>query len=153
MNNNMHRLQKILLASVIILAVFNVITLLLLWKGRPGEKSSNPKERMLRVEKRLQLSDEQKNAFENLFGQHQRQMQTMAVKTHLYRMQLRDAIEQGDTVGIQTYTDSLGKNMGHRELMTIQHFKELEQICNPQQKKKLRNMLQRQMARLKERPF
>lgn len=149
----MNRLQKILLVSVIILAVFNMITLLLLWKGRPGGKTHNPKERMHHLEKRLRLNNEQKAAFENLFGQHQQQMQTIAVKTHLYRMQLRDAVEHNDTAGIQTFADSLGKTMGQRELITIRHFKELEQICNPQQKEKLRNMLQRQMARMKERPY
>lgn len=51
--------------------------------------------------------------------------------------------EDPDSTQIDSLSESIGMNRARIEELTVNHFRKLEQICTPGQKKKLRNLLEK----------
>lgn len=133
---------------VVILALLNVVTLTLLWKGRPPlgrmqGPEGNPNGQKL-MEERLQLSEDQARQFEQIRREHFARSRPLQDDMHILRMDILNEIfnAEPDQAKIQNLLSELSDKQSQFEKNLFTHFQELKSACqNEQQVKELKMML------------
>lgn len=139
-----NRFYKILIAVLVIL---NGVTLYFLWKA-PGHFPPHGHRPSL-VEK-LELSGKMANSIKKLEDQHFKDKDALINKSRKLHEQLFRSFNDSskDINDINNLIDKIVENQRETEQMTFDYFKEVDALCNPDQKKKLQNAIHHALGRM-----
>ena len=138
--------NKILFWCIAILIVLNVVTLGSFWLRRPPHRpigaGQSPDGQKI-MEERLQLSDEQARQFERIRNEHFMRARPLQDDIHKIRLDLLDEVfsSEPNEVKIQKLLAEVGDKQGEFEKNLYNHFQELKNVCNQQQREELKLML------------
>ena len=137
----MNRLKKMSRSSwwIGILLVLNIITITLLWLGRPDHMMPPPQNMGRFITNELGLSEEQAVQFKELQDQHRQQNQVAQSMARELRRALFQELAKSspDTTRIQDLQNQLARQQAARNETLAAHFLELKAICTPEQQEKL----------------
>lgn len=125
---------------VIVLLVVNILTLGALWFGKPNHPRPMPHERdMTFLSKELGMTGANKEKLDAMETKHHTEKRELLENNKLLREQLFGLLKSNpsDTVVINSFVTSILTNQKEIELMTYYHFKEVKEMCSPEQQKKL----------------
>lgn len=131
------KFYKIVIA---VLLLVNIITLVALWFGKPGHPRPMPHERdMAFLSKELGMTGSNKEKLDAMEATHHKEKRVLLEKNRLLREHLFGLLKTNasDTLAINNFVDSILSNQKEIELMTYYHFKQVKELCNPEQKQKL----------------
>ncbi len=139
--------NKMLFWCVIILVVLNVATLSSFWMKKtaaalPKHPDGQRDGQKIMVEK-LQLSDQQAQEFEQIRNEHFMRTRRLQDDMHKIRLDLLEetfALEPDDLL-IDELLSELDDMQNQFEKNLFQHFQELKDACNEQQREELQFML------------
>lgn len=142
--------QKILIATVIILVIFNSILLGFIWLNRPGRpegrfRQGPPDRESMEITGRrllseLDFTEEQAPLFRREARNHLNRMNDISSKLRRSKHQINKAILTEDTRAL-AQADSIHAMMQKRLNIESREFiRFLDSVCTPQQRKKLIEM-------------
>lgn len=134
---------------VIILLVMNILTLGTLWflyinDPGPGRNNDFHRHKIQDFMKnKMKFTDEQNDMLVKLREDHFKIKNAVFDTVHELKAELIDEImkETTDTLAIRNISDKIGRLLGKNEYDFAMHFIKIKSICNPEQKKKLRQFL------------
>jgi len=142
--------NKLLIISVIVLALLNIATLITIWFS-PRERKPHfpdhhqPQQRIIRnlLINELHLSDIQMHAFEKSGDIHFHNSRAILDKIHKNKTDMFDELFKDipDTTKISGYLKEIGTDQSELEKLTFDHFLELKKLCNQEQKIKFKSLL------------
>lgn len=125
---------------VILLVFINSIILIIIWKqGKLSPPTGNQMEVKDFLVKQLSLSKSQIEKFEALREAHHRMIENLDEKNRSLKDSLFENLGNisNDPKVIDTLTNKIGHNAALMDKTTFYHFRELRQILQPAQQKKL----------------
>lgn len=143
--------KRFYLWSIGLLVVLNISTIFIVWVYISG-LSEHPKHRRSHndrivefVKKELSLSASQTRLYKKMRASHFQKVDSVLANIQQTKSVLMNNIfqEDSDSTQIDSLSESIGMNRARIEELTVYHFRKLEQICTPGQKKKLRNLLEK----------
>jgi Spy/CpxP family protein refolding chaperone len=144
--------NRFALISIITLVVLNIFTLTLLWifHFRQPERVPPPFDRRAaRVEKflerRLNLSPEQSTEFKQLRRQHFQESMVVMNEIRELKEKMLDEVfsKDPDSLVVKNLTEQIGNKEAEREWLLFTHFRELRDVCTPEQRVKLEQIFQK----------
>lgn len=131
-----------------ILILLNISCLAALWIGRPQARfhGHNNHDRLVyRMEKELNLDESQSGTLKNLVSRHREERDELNKEVRRLRSEMMMAMVASpmDTAHANAIAHQLGEFTLQNELMSIRHFEELGSIYTPEQKAKLKKLLNR----------
>lgn len=144
--------NRFALISIITLVVLNIFTLTLLWifHFRQPERVPPPFDRRAaRVEKflerRLNLSPEQATEFKQLRRQHFQESMVVMNEIRELKEKMLDEVfsKDPDSLVVKNLTEQIGNKEAEREWLLFTHFRELRDVCTPEQRVKLEQIFQK----------
>jgi protein CpxP len=145
--------------SIVILVVLNIITLTLLWIfhfRQPSRVQPPFDRRAARVEKflerELNLSSEQSMEFKNLRRQHfEATMVVMDEIRELKEKMMSEVFSKDpDSAVVKNLTEQIGNKEAEREWLLYKHFRELRDVCTPEQQIKLHEIFLKIFERMQQ---
>jgi Spy/CpxP family protein refolding chaperone len=143
------------LAGFLVMLFLNIAVIAGIWMFRPGSqfmgREGAGQFRMQHfIERELNLSEDQKQAFRELRRDHFKETQNISRDIRMYRSALFDQLQEGDgnTQKADSLTQALGKAQEAMEKAIYEHFAELRSICDEKQKEKFDRITERVMLRL-----
>jgi len=142
--------KRNLVITIIILVLLNIVTLLLLWFGRPKHDSQSgpgiPDRERGQVQKllkeELNFSEKQAEQYIALRKEHQENTMHLSEEIRKIKKEMFDHVLLNDET---TLSDSLLElsleKQSELEKLTFRHFQELKRICNSDQRKKLMKIM------------
>ena len=139
--------NRYLILVIILLVILNLGTLIMLWIGKP-QQHGNPGDRIPDQIPRLLknefgFDDYQVEQFLKLRNIHRQQMMQLNREIRVIKRQMFDEVLRDNPQPM--ISDSLlrmsQEKQARIEQLTYQHFFELKQLCNPEQKKKLQLLI------------
>jgi hypothetical protein len=138
-----------LFVIVIILLVMNVLTLGTLWflyiNDTGADNNINFHRHQIQdfMKNKMQFTDEQNEILVKLREEHFKIKKAVFDTIHSLKAALIDEImkETTDTLAIRNISDKIGKLLGRNEYGFAMHFIKIKEICNTEQKQKLRQFL------------
>ncbi len=144
--------KKYLQWTVVLLVILNLLTLTVLWLGRPkhpgpGRSSLPPGEEVHRIKQLLKdqlgFNDTQVEKYLQLRQVHREQLERLDAEIRELKRKMFDQVLKEQTP--QTISDSLLSQVLAKqaalEKLTFQHFLALKDLCGPGQKEKLRLLM------------
>jgi protein CpxP len=138
--------SKFLKVIIIFLLVLNLGTLIFLFLGRkhgghhPHEKGNHEGPANFIIEE-LKFDEKQQVQFEDLKKEHQNQMRSMEDSMRTQRDLLPDVIIAGDDSKADSIASNISRYQKQIEIYTYQHFVKVFRMCNDEQKKKFKNII------------
>lgn len=130
--------NTIVLITLLFLIVMNGVLLYLVVQ-KPERQKRHPREFLV---KELALNREQQEQYENLARDHHHKMRKLDDR---FKRIKGDLFRNLGNPNAEKETDSLTRLIGRlsqeRELELFQHFSEIERICTPEQKQKLKRLV------------
>ena len=126
---------KILIATVVLLVLINIVTVLMLWRTnfREPRRPFHKGPEMIIAEK-LNFDEQQKHQLEDLLKDHFKEIRPLERQARRQRGYLMESLS-GDPE--QTSVDSLVQEIGNtHELIatkSYQHFQHIRALCTPEQ--------------------
>lgn len=142
--------RRNLVAAIVVLVLLNIVTLLLLWFGRPKYDSQKgpgiPGREKGQVQKllkeELNFSEKQAEQYIALRKEHRENTIQLNKEIRKIKREMFDHVLMNDETAL---SDSLLKltleKQAQIEKLTFQHFQELKKICNSDQLKKLMKIM------------
>ncbi len=142
--------NKLLTWLVLLLLIANAATLVLFWTGKrknPPASTGTPNEFLV---KELKLDDRQQQALTALVKEHRRAVdqlrgQVKAAKDSLFDLvkkeNLTDSARQSAAAAVSRITEQI-------DLLTLDHFRKIRALCNPEQQRQFDEILHRVAAML-----
>ena len=138
--------------AVMILVVLNILALTFLWLGRP---KNHPPEEFLRnpiednrrimvmLKDELGFDDRQAEEYLELRKNHRIAVDKLEREIRRIKKQMFDeALKEGTNIAISDSLLNLAQTkQAEIEKLTFQHFVELKNLCGPEQKDKLQNLI------------
>src|SRR5688500_16491711 len=90
----------------------------------------------------LNLDDKQQDQFNELKKEHQQQMRQLQDSIKTQRDLLPDAIIKGDNAVADSIAARIGHYQQRMEYLTYEHFVKVRGICNDEQQKKFKTIIQ-----------
>jgi periplasmic protein CpxP/Spy len=90
----------------------------------------------------LRFDEKQQDQFNELKKEHQSQMRQLQDSMKIQRELLPDIIIKGDNAMADSISNKIGRYQQQIEYLTYQHFVKVNGICNEEQKKKFKNIIQ-----------
>jgi len=148
--------KRNLIVTIVILVVINLITLLLLWFGKPKYNiSAEPEAKVgkkVHIQKLLKeelgFSDAQAEQYITLRNEHHKNTMQLTKEIKRIKREMFEQVLTSDDTGIisdSLLNLSLGKQK-QLENLTFQHFRKLKKICNPDQRKKLMRLMHKLLS-------
>jgi len=136
MNMEKVKLYKI---AIVVLLVVNILALGALWFGRPNNRPMPHERDMTFLSKELGMTGAKKEKLDDMETKHHTEKRALLEKNKLVREQLFRLLKTNpsDTIAVNGFVNSILTNQKEIELMTYYHFKEVKELCNPEQQKKL----------------
>jgi len=154
--------KRYLVLVIILLVILNLSTLLMLWLDRPQqpvrqerpEKSRQEEaQTVLSLRDELGFSDVQSEQFSRLRRDHREQMQHLNDEIRQIKMKMFEEVLKDDPR--PALSDSLLKLAQEKQIeieqLTFQYLLDLKELCNPEQQKKLRLLIDELFRRPPER--
>jgi flagellar basal body-associated protein FliL len=142
--------KNIVIVSIAVLLIVNIAaisTVLFLAYKKPAMPEIQPRESINTARKKINLSADQKSAFEGFQKKYQQQTRNVFIKMHQKRVRMMDEFSKEDPDSILLY--DLAKKTGelHEELkvLTINHLLDLKGICSEKQFKYLEGMFRQKI--------
>jgi protein CpxP len=144
--------NRFALISIITLVVLNIFTLTLLWIfhfRQPARVQPPFDRRAARVEKflerRLNLSPEQSTEFKQLRRQHFQESMVVMNEIRELKEKMLDEVfsKDPDSLVVKNLTEQIGNKEAEREWLLFTHFRELRDVCTPEQRVKLEQIFQK----------
>lgn len=144
--------KRNLVITIVILVILNIITLSLLWIGRPQPNKYRPMGNNNHIQKLLKeelgFSDEQTKHFLEIRENHIKNTKQLNEATKRIKKQMFDlALDETDQ---QSVSDSLLnltlEKQKRLEKAMFQHFIDIKNLCNPEQKVKLKKLMHKLFA-------
>lgn len=139
-----------LVITVVVLVILNLITIFLLWMGKPNHEindriSGDDKIRISEMlKKELGFDDKQINKFLELRANHHKKSDKINKELMLIKKQMFDEAMYKDNGVISDSLLNLSlKKQAELEKITFEHFVKLKQICTPEQQEKLFELVER----------
>jgi len=137
-----------LVITVVVLVILNLITIFLLWMGKPNHEindriSGDDKIRISEMlKKELGFDDKQINKFLELRVNHRKKSDKINKELMLIKKQMFDEAMYKDNGVISDSLLNLSlKKQAELERITFNHFQDLKKICNKDQQKKLMKLM------------
>ena len=139
-----NRFYKILIAVMVIL---NGVTLYFLWKAPGHLPPHGPRKSLVEM---LELSGETASSIKKLEDRHFKAKDALVDKSRKLHEQLFRSFNDPskDSTDIRTLIDKIVENQRETEQMTFDYFKEVDALCNPEQKKKLKDVIHHALGRM-----
>ncbi len=138
--------KRNLVITIVLLVILNIITISLLWIGRPqpnenrpvdGPMGNNPHIQKLLKEK-LGFSTEQAEQFITLRVDHKEKTSELSEEIMLLKKEMFEEAMYGEKTNISDSLLSLSlEKQGQLEKLAFEHFLKLKQICTDEQQDKL----------------
>lgn len=143
--------KNIAIISIVVLLIINIAAistvLFLTYKKPEMPNEIQPRESMRSARKNLNLSADQKKAFEAFQKEYQEQTKKVFVEMHQKRVLMMDEFSKEDPDSSVLY--DLAEKTGelHKDLkrLTINHLLDLKGICNQEQFRYLEGMFRRKL--------
>lgn len=138
---------KSLYILVGVLLLINIATLGFIWYTTVNVKAElerhppRPDNNNSFLADELGLTGEQLNKFDTLKSEHHQGVQKIMGQTKELKDQLFECIKTGDDAKAKELAGKLSENNKAMELLTYEHFKEVRNICNENQKIKFDRIL------------
>jgi protein CpxP len=143
--------------SIVILIILNIFTLTLLWIYHfrqpnrlqpPFDRRAARVERFL--EKELKLSPEQAEEFNKLRRQHfEASIAVMNEVRQLKEKMMNEVFSQTpDSATVKNLANQIGGKEAEREWLLYEHFRELRNVCTPEQRVKLEDIFRKIFERM-----
>lgn len=145
------------LSGFIIMVILNIALLATAWVVRydrhhTGSKGSVPFRMQRFMERELNFSEAQKQAFDELRKEHFRESRAIFNDIKKYRRALFDELQGGEANQAQARVDSLttliGNAQARLDAAIYEHFMEVRNMCNEEQKQKFDRIIQKVIQRL-----
>jgi len=138
--------NKFLKVIIFFLLIINLGTLVFLFLSRVhaghhrGDRGNHEGPANFITEE-LGFDEKQQSQFEDLKKEHQGQMRNMQDSMKMQRDMFPDVIIAGDNVKADSIATNISRSQKQIEIYTYQHFVKVYQICNDEQKKKFKNII------------
>lgn len=137
--------KKNLIITIVFLVVLNLITLLLLWLGKPkhdikrGSEGGNDRVRIQEmIKEELGFSNEQAEQFLVLREDQKEQKLKLDRELMLIKKEMFEEAMYGENIIISDSLLNLSlEKQSQLEKLAFEHFLKLKQICTPEQQKEL----------------
>ncbi|MDX1586155.1 MAG: periplasmic heavy metal sensor [Balneolaceae bacterium] len=142
------------LTGFLVMLVLNIVVVAGIWILRPGGgppfREGQSQFRVQRfIERELNLSEEQRNAFRELRKDHIRETRAYFRDIRQARGALFEALRNEESdVAVDSLTAVIGRKQQELEEALYDHFSELRNICNDEQKAKFDQIISRVMQRV-----
>jgi protein CpxP len=145
--------------SIVILVILNIFTLTLLWFFHfrqpnrvppPFDRRAARVERFL--ERELKLSPKQAEEFSKLRRQHfEASIAVMNEIRQLKEKMMNEVFSQApDSTTVKNLANQIGDKEAEREWLLYKHFRELRNVCTPEQRVKLEKIFQKIFERMQQ---
>lgn len=148
---------KWVLAGFIIMLLLNILVLGSIWMvkngGRPFGRDGAVQFRVQRfMERELDFSEAQKQAFEELRRDHIQETRSIYGDIRKQRRalfaELQGDEEDDSAVRIDSLTNLIGQSQARLDSAIYKHFKEIRSICNVEQRQKFDRIIEKVMVRM-----
>ncbi len=131
------RKDKLLMVIILVLVLLNTTTLVIMWVNKPPFPPHRPKhERPDKIIiKRLELDEAQQKQFDKLKKAHRSQivkLEQQSRELHQKYFALLEEDEVNDSIA-DAYEKQLATVTERKEEITFSHFRDLKNICKPEQ--------------------
>jgi hypothetical protein len=145
--NNLHK-NKLLTWLVLVLVVINIGSMIFIWMGKPKHQNpphGSPKEFLSRE---LKFDEKQQVQYDKLVDEHRNQANDTRKKIKEEKEKMYGLLKNA------SLTDSLKKSAVERvaeatkelDLITLNHFEKVRNICTPEQKTKLDQIMMQMLG-------
>jgi len=151
-------MKKITFSTIVIilLLVLNSLTLAFMWAHQPGPAPfppfgppgppfahDRPHGPGMFLMRELSFDDKQKQEFEKLRDAHREKARTIQDSLHALKEQLFNGIPGGDMAQANAVADKIASFQKQLEIVTYEHFKQVRELCNDEQKQKFDKIIGR----------
>lgn len=135
--------NKILFWAVILLMIANVAILVTLWLA-PNQQRKNKGTPADYLIKELALNKEQQNKLHEMAKEHHAQSIKIRGQIKEARHDFFELLNQPVVTDSmkKSAAENVSKNLEQLDLLTFNHFKQLREICTPQQQKKFDEIIE-----------
>lgn len=130
--------NKLLTWVVVLLLIANAVTITMFWVGKPKQPvqpKNQPKDFLIAE---LKLDTKQQEQFLVLVKEHREAVEQLRAKVKeaknnffdlLKQKQVTDSVKKTAAAAVSTITEQI-------DLLTLNHFQKVRELCNPEQQKK-----------------
>ena len=104
--------------------------------GGPPRMPNGPRGPGMFIVRELNFDDKQKEAFDKLKEAHHAKAMEIQDSLHTLKGQLFDGIPSGDMAKANAAADKIAAMQKQLEIVTFEHFKQVRELCNEEQKTK-----------------
>jgi len=135
------------------LVVMNIILLMVLFSFKPKGPRGEEGRKKFSLAKKLDLSDEQKVKFKNLFEVYKKDAREHYKSILEMKKEMIEVVssETPDTIKAQNIAAEIGRKEAAKEQLLINHYLTLQAECTPEQRPKLKRAFQERMTRMSKR--
>lgn len=129
---------------IVVLVVINLLTVGTIWLVKPKGQRPMPHERPLTfLSAELGITGPNKEKLDKMEAGHHRDKRELLAKNKELRERLFGLLKASDvdSLKVNRYVDSILVNQKNIELMTFEHFREVKQLCTPEQQLKLEDVI------------
>lgn len=129
---------------IVVLIVINLATLSSIWFLKPNHHRSLPHDRgMSFLANELGVNGSDKQKLDAMELNHHSEKRELLEKNKQLREKLFGLLKHndGDSIKVNKYVDSILLNQRHIELMTYYHFRDVKSMCSPEQQIKLEEII------------
>ena len=136
--------NKLLTWLVILLLIANAATIAMFWLGKPKRPPAPQGTAIDFLIKELNLDAKQQEQFKKLAGEHRETAEKIREQVKEAKDSLFDLVKDPVTPDSvkETRVALVGKRLEQIDLLTLNHFQQVRQLCNPEQQKKFDKIIQ-----------
>ncbi len=116
-------------------------------KGPPHQKKHH---RLIhQIKKDIPFDDQQLATLDTMLSRHRSEQDELHRSIHKLRIKMMDGMTGNDESSLleaKTLADQIGKLTKERELNAINHFEKIKDLCNPEQRKILTDIMRKAMG-------
>lgn len=132
----MSKLTKI---AILFLILLNIVLATFLYLGKP--KKGNKKMPKEIIEQRLEFDESQKLQFQELIGAHRKMMKKTHNNIRRNKKKLYENLAQEEPSMNDSISNEIAKSFKKIEALHFNHFMDIKNLCNEEQKEKFNQMI------------
>jgi hypothetical protein len=133
--------NKMVTWIIVILVLANLVTLVIFWAGRIHQMNDGSSREFLAG--KLKFDENQKKQYFELAEAHHKNAQKIRDKIKLSKDAFFDLIKEPNLSDstLKTAARKVGMNLEELDIYTLEHFKKVRALCNPEQQKSFDTIL------------
>ncbi|OWY26059.1 hypothetical protein C7N43_35765 [Sphingobacteriales bacterium UPWRP_1] len=147
--------NKFLKLIILLLVLLNAGMLGIIWLRKPPPHlPGGGKSAAVYLTKELGFTSQQEEQYQKMHRQHHQTVDSIRTADQEIRQRLFDLLQTNltDTTDAAQLANSLGNNRAKTEWVTFTHFKEVKQLCTPEQQIKFNRVIDEALRMLKPPP-